>query len=366
MPTPPTVFEDFNFTNWSELLGPVQPGGAMVFSETQQTAGLVALLKKPLQKNSFMRRVRGYSYADAASPWRLRRVNPMAHPEIDFRYLRCTQVGFEDFQPAGNPANTNKQPFREIVDTTIDVDSWGYYAASKATLSFAALPYPVIEDDDYTQAWYVYEYDRNVDFYDQTSADIQIISAQTNSAILFAEGGTSCDPKGKPLGNEIGEYIPKMKLQWKWYNVPHEYVFDANDVPTKILKGLGRVNASTFRGYPKMTLLLAGVGFERFLNPWQWQGYRPSYSYNVTFVVDFFDPDPAVASPLFRGHNLLPWTKTTASTGNIWYSVTRTPAVGGLATPYIPHYEFENLFRHAQDTTVAPPAYPAYPTLPTC
>lgn len=365
MPIPPTTPADFNFTNWLEFIGASQPAGAQIFSETQQSAALVAKLSKPEQKISFLRRVRGYSYVDDTSitPYRLLRVNPMQHPEYGLRHLRATRVAFLDSHPAGNPENSadHFKPYREVTDDYIAVDRWAYYAISKATIDFTALPYPIIEDEDFGELWYQYEWQRNVNFFSQTATETSIISAETNQAVKFIEGTTN-NPKGKPIVGEIGEYVPKSTLTWTWYNVPHEYLFDpTTGIPTKILNSLGKVNHDTFNGFPKMTLLLNGVVFEPFLNPWQWENYRPSFSYNVTFVNSFFDPLPAVPSPIFRGHNLLPWSKGGTSNGSIWYSCSR-PANGGLTNPYLPVVDYGELFTHvlAPPATTIPP-FPSYP-----
>lgn len=365
MPIPPATPESFNFTNWDEFIASSQPAGPQIFSETQQSAAIVAWLKKPLQKASFLRRVRGYAYVDetSAEPYRLRRVNPMQHSEYGLRHLRATRVGFLDFNPVGNPENSadKNKPYNEETDSYIAVDRWPNYAASKATIDFTALPYPVIEDEDFGELWYEFEYKRNVNFFDQTATETSIISAETDQAIKFIEG-TPNNPKGKPIVGEIGEYVPKATLTWKWYNVPHEYLFDPiSGIPKKILSSLGKVNHDSFNGFPKMTLLLHGVMFEQFLNPWQWQNYLPSFSYNVTFVNSFFDPLPAVASPIFGGHNLLPWSKGGTANGSIWYSCSR-PANGGLVNPYLPVIDYGELFTHvlAPPATTIPP-FPAYP-----
>lgn len=358
-PTIPAVPEDFSFVNWQEMVAGSQPGGAQVFSETQQSAALVVHLQKPNQKNSFLRKVRGYSYADVGSPYRLYRINPMQHPEDGLRYLRATQVAFEDYHPAGNPANSadNYKPYRFVEDANIEVESWTYYGATRATVQFASVPYPIIHDDDYGESWYIYEYDRNVDWFAETTADISVLTAQTDKALKIIEGPAN----HTPIPADIGEYLPKLKLAWKWYNVPHEYIYGwSGNTPSKLLSGLGKVNSDTFRDYPKMTLLLEAFQLERFLNPWQWENYLPSFSYNITFCLSHFDPLPAVASPVFRGHNLLPWSQAGTSNGSIWFSASR-PANGGLANPYLPHYDFGELFSHADAPPSTLPAYPSYP-----
>jgi hypothetical protein len=349
MPLPPTVEHEYDIENWDAVVAQRDPAGPQVFTENQQSAALIAHLHSPLEKHSFLRQVRGYAYADSGSPWRLRRVNPIRHPE--YPHLVANRVAFVDSGLAGNPENEKQQPYRESPEESLLVRKHGYYCTSLATVDFAAVPYPIVEDDDFNEFWYVYEYQRNVDFQHQYTAETNIISAETGRSMAFVEGPPDTTPK-TTFPSELPEYIQKATLQWKWYNVPHEYIFDQFDYPKKLVEGLGRVNAEDFGGWDRMTLLYNSFQLEKFLYPWLWDdgAKLPAYGYNVTFVMSHFDPLSGVENPFYRGHNLLPWVKAPAINGSIWFSARRPNRNGdlGVGGPLIPTYDFDKLFEHVR------------------
>jgi hypothetical protein len=340
MPAPPTIPTDrvYDLVHWDEVIDKAQPGGAQTFTETQQSAALIAHIDKPLQKESFLRQTLGHAWADDAAPWRLRRHNPIRHPEHP--HLFASRVGFTDRGPAGNPARLDKLAKRDSIDSTLPVNKFAYYTSSTALVDFLALPYNFVDDGDYGEYWYVYEHQRNVDFEHEYSAQTNIISAETGRHMEFLEG----PPNGETFPGEVGEYLQKASITWKWYNVPREYIFNPFGIPKKIIDGLGKVNDDTFEGWDKQTLLFSTVNFEKFLYPWVVDdgAKRPAFGYNVTFVMSHFDPEPGVAMPVFRGHNLFPWTSSKyPAVGSVWFSAARPNGDG-----YIGEYDFQQLFKH--------------------
>ena len=345
----------FTFSQWKEILGATAPAGTDLFSETSESAALQVLIDNR-QKRDFLYKVAGYSWADRVSPYRLHRVNPMPHPFWGFMF--ATKVGFTPFQPAGNPNATDGQPKITSVypvSAGYPVNTTGYYAGCRAVVDYGALPYTVREDSDYGGTGFPDESARNVDWTASTTGDVSILSAETGDTLKWAETSTDGPTVGNPIQAPLGEYVNKTAFTWRWYGCASEYILDLSGIPIRFLRCLGKVNLTAFRGYPAGTLLLNGFVLERYALPWRTApetggtGTQPAFAYNVTFQVSHFDPTPAAASPIFRGHNLLPYSRQQGTDPNrsIWYAATRTGTSTGPR--YLPGYEFTTLFKSAID-----------------
>ena len=342
-PATPATEIAWTYADWEEVLAQQFPAGAELFSETNESCALAILIRNS-QRREFLYKVPGYCYADPGSPYRLRRVNPLPHPFWGFTF--ATQVGFTPFNPAGNPADIAGKPkvTYGFTSAAFPVDRSGYYTHCHAVVNFGSVPYPLREDSDFGTTGYLTEADRNVDYYADTAGEVSIISAETGSAITFIEGG----PVGKPFKGEIGEYVTKINLTWVWYGVPSTYLFNASGLPIRLLRCLGKVNLTPFRGNPAGTLLLSSFNLKRYAIPWRQSvgaSSDPVFAYHVTLVVSQFDPDTAVEPPAFRGHNLMPWAATRAANGSIWYAATRDGTTGGPR--YLQSAEYSDLFKHA-------------------
>ena len=369
---PPSAEKAWAYSEWQELIAASCPSGADLFSETSESAALSVVIQNG-QRRDFMFKTLGYTWCERTTPFRMHRVNPMPHPFWGFIY--ATQVGFTPFNPAGNPVDPDGKPKVTVTGTSFPVAAYSNYTHCHAVVNFGALPYSLREDFEFGSTTFLVESDRNVDWFANTTGEVQVISAETGRQLTFTEGpvgnpGPAVSPPPPPgvppppsvaksFQGEIGEYVVKANFTWKWFCCASEYLLNAAGLPSKILKGLGKVNLTAFRGHPAGTLLLTSFNLERYVLPWRLvpefggTGTEPAFAYNVTFIVSQFDPDPAVLSmtppgvPLFRGHNLQAWAATVDKINNsIWYAATR----GGKDDDprYLPSYEFAKLFEPAQ------------------
>ena len=340
---------DFTEDDWLERIA-LTPEGNHVFSKRSSKSSILVEIpfSKIVSAKSF---VLGYDYADKYAPYFLHRRNPIRHPlHLE---LVADSVQFRPYVPVGNPMNFDNAPHVDSADLSINITSYANYQKALMMVEFGQLPYNLRNDADRGTGWNN-EYERNVDFFSDVSAEVNVISASTAKALTFCEGSTP--PKGSSFPGDLGEYISKLNFVWKWFDVPHEYIFQPNGVPQKLLNCLGYVNNSKFAGCEAGTLLLQGVRLTKFQLPYVTSNYDPAFLYDVTFHVQFFDPPPALGYPdppapavpttgsQFRGHNLMPWAQKVAGKSSIWYAATRGGGTSDVR--YLPEIDFATMFEH--------------------
>lgn len=357
MPRPPffddPIDEDFDpESQWVEESESPKPGGGGSFSWGQASDALSCSIYDSLRL-PFIRNVCGFAWTNNSQ--RMFRQPPLRHPYYEWLY--ATGVDFHRDVPAGNPDPPINSRFAHYLtkNPTGSVPKHSYYEHCMATVKFEPIPYPALTDGEvYETETVAPESLRYVDYHHDTAPEISQISAKVGRVLKFAEGPAN-NPKGKEFPSEIFEYLCKTAISWKWYFVPHEFLFRTGDiVPRFVPECLGRVNSSAFKGGPAGVFLLLGAKLEKFQWPWMWPGLNagelyPAYGYHVTLVVSHFDPTPAVetagGTPLARGHNLLPWSPKVASHDTVWYLATRG---GGETDPrLIPGVDFRRIFLHA-------------------
>lgn len=348
MPEP--IFPDGDFTaaDWLEAVDAPHGMGEDIFSRESSEAKIVVQI--PFAKVKGAKRFAlGYAWTDdVGSPGFLFRLNPLPHPRHD--ELRAASVHIRPFIPLARDVAESGDPDYRGWDQSEHLDlpvrKWANFSQALMLVKFGQLPYVCLEDDDNPDDWEI-EFERNIDDTHEVAGEAQLLSAQTGRAIKFVEGPVG-DPNGKEYQGEIGEYVSRLNLSWAWYDVPREYVITPQGLPQKLLNCLGRVNSVEIGGHPPGTLLMLGFRMQKFMYPYRNEGRRPLFGYNVFLHFSQFDPQPAVEllsppeTPLFRGHNLMPWASSTA--GSIWYAATRG---GGAGDPrYIAEADYFQMFTH--------------------
>lgn len=152
---------------------------------------------------------------------------------------------------------------------------------------------------------------------------------------------------GKPIAQGVGRMLVHYNLSLTWYAIPEAYVpcaaarpyFLVSAGPQAIDTTIGKVNATTFAGYSKGTLLLMAVT----LKP-----YRSAFGqriYDITYMFKYFEPLTG------KGHNHILRHRTAPSASLIWYEVTvdgNTNLVAQTNGKSVYDFaEFKNLFRPA-------------------
>jgi hypothetical protein len=110
-----------------------------------------------------------------------------------------------------------------------------------------------------------------------------------------------------PLLHHPGNIIRYRKrlITLKWFQVPWEYLHNANEDPVKLALMEGTVNQVDFLGRPAGTLLCDGIDIERFTMPVATDRIDSlRYSANVTFTLKFWDPTVGDPDQGVRGWNL--------------------------------------------------------------
>lgn len=318
----------FEMDDWREFIGTEQPGGGEAFSLESGEATVVNLLDWG-KARSFLRFVLGFSYADRANPFRLRRENPVFHPR--FSWLSATTVSFASISPVGVQGAGTK--VEGAFPATAGVPPVAKYAKILATVRFTDRPWTFLEDEFATTP--ATEAERNTFF--EPVPSVEVISAEGLNNIKFANGPQAGEVIPAPFGTLMSK-ITKT-LNWMW--VPHEYISGDDPLqftPDNIMSCVGRVNSDTFLGHPPGTLLLQAPVFQRFRFPVLTRNNLYGYfAWNIKLPMQFFDPPRGVADANYRGHQLVP-----RRTDLLWYGAIREDGSSKL----FPEAPFANIFKH--------------------
>lgn len=324
-------------TDWEEDYASDQPGGGDSFSRDSGEAILVGSI--PFNKRRSARNViLGYAYADTGSPWALHRAIPWRHPT--YPEMRASEVHFRGYNPLGVGTNPNNKPYYAAAVPTEDLTRQMNYSRAHATVRFKPHPYLFLTD---TQLAGAAEYNRNAAVFDTLDPSLELLLADTEPFLKFAEGPQS----GIDFPGAIPEYIAKCLFVLAWFDVPYEFVA-APYIPSKIMQCIGYTNSVddwlnggiSGRGFPKGTLLLEAPRIRKKQQPiWTINDQAP-FMVDIFFPFKYFDPTPAlgVGSSLFRGWNLFPFART----GN-YYSVVRKDTA---STPFLGFKNFDAMFTH--------------------
>ena len=364
----PVLNNDKVTGDWVEL-GPLDggeaPAAGTVLARDDAAVkkhGLIPAAKEYDAHRKFV----GVAWADTASPWRLRRINPLPHPKN--WQLRCATADLVPFVP--RPVNQTVPPADPVyhpytvapyLASTPDgpdglkaarLPGELTYHRMKATLTFRPVPYPVLEDKEleYTVDGVPYvlpEIYRNTTVFEEVSPSLDVLLTDpVEPWLAWADSAASGPPTaGESVPGQIPEYVQRAALKALWVHVPQEFIIPAGGfLPTKIMNAVGKVNSSTWYGFPEGTLRLEAPVFRRYVQaavrvlP---TSYTVPFVYDVLFPFSWVDVAPAAilggGTPGGRGWNLFPFS----STGK-WYAVKRKTS----GTPYFPGYDFNKLFEH--------------------
>lgn len=349
MPTPyiEDLADEFDlFDDWVEEIGDNNPGSIQMSNDAQ---GATVVGFVPANKvRACVRWFLGYSYADTAAPWKLRRENPEFHPE--WSQLRAYDIDIRKFIPEANTDNPNNSPY--LPSPFTDYSFYAKYKWMRVTVRYRNFLYRFRTDDEIAVS--EQEWRRNTQVFTEPSVEALTVTGGM-SQLKFAETGPTGPTAGTtPFGAPMAMLLAKKMITVKWFAVPWEYLSEDDFVftPTKLDAVVGKVNSDTFMDrYPPGTLL--GMPYSAEPATWavapEYQG-DPLRLMNVTLRFSFFDPPRGAAAPLARGHNLMPWggTGTDATKGGDgkFYYATRDGTPTGA--PLIPTAAFEPVYTHVQ------------------
>lgn len=195
---------------------------------------------------------------------------------------------------------------------------------ARFNVTFTTLPYRVLTDDQLAKKFDGDESQRYV--FKPLKSTSEYISIMPGF-FRYKEGrpGPPNGPPGVPGGPGLGQKFPlgvakiltKVDLEWTWYNVPENFIFNNQQYPANILNGMGCVNSAAIWGYPKGTLLALPVEFtprNQPINPVTLglQPEDPPRSWDIKFLFKFWDPPIGTkgsgsVTPVTRGHNTNIW-----------------------------------------------------------
>lgn len=393
---PPVIVDDedpddeWNLSEWLELMADRKPGGPAVFSQQNQQATEVILV--PARKaRSCMRQMCGYSIANHTTFLLERPEVPVEHPW--YRHLWADSASVEFVTPIGNedePAlDGNGDPIPDQYLPKKGSDSFvnygpeytGNYAWAHVTVQFRHYRWRVWADWDVTwEDWEGEEWRRLV-ANSQTTPRLELIetSATEEGKVYFmdADAGGSTSPAIGPSGRATdgSVYIRKQITGYEivWKAVEEQYLtgeyqedIDGSLILPKfrrLSRYQGAVNSVEFLGHPAGTLLFAG--FKTV--PYPFAGVRTNYDFgliahDVYMTFDQIDPPrPAnvedwqgnpIATPK-RGWLTFPYRP---NENHYWFAATAGDGTtrGTADGKYIAEeLNFYDLFRHPDD-----PAYP--------
>lgn len=139
-----------------------------------------------------------------------------------------------------------------------------FYTKKQAQILFESLPYAVKEDNDLPSVGYTdREFDRYVTTRWQPSS--RFITRQDrffafeNESVQFKQG--------------VGVLIGEATIQWTWYGLPTDAIFNGAGIPTRAFELLGKINAGVFPsfqpsdGFGTGKLLLESIQLEPRMVP---------------------------------------------------------------------------------------------------
>jgi hypothetical protein len=330
----------FTETDWNESFSLSSPNKYSL-SRSKADVTLVGDIEYSKLK-SCTQYLLGYSYVGNDSNKSLCRITPAYHPIFTWLYAQAiTDISCKGL-PSDKTQITEDPPY-------LDTFRPGKYARAVFTVTYAPMPFNVLEDDQVTGEWQRYT-ELKCTPYSET------LTIPNGQLLYNASYYPSPGPDGKPVISPLTKIKQsKVKFEFVWHEVPMDYICDTSlkesdgvtdnpnyMIPTKLLAIQKCVNSSTFLGQPAGTLLCEDVKIERGVFPVATDVLDQNMLMaTVTFTFIKFDP-PRHPSETTQGWNLLPWsdgryypTKIAATSG----------ATGFYSTPYAT-YNFEDAFKH--------------------
>lgn len=397
--------DEWEISEWLELMADAHPGGPALFGAQQQSASVVIRLEAtrpgglPGRIRSCVRQILGYSVADNTEYILTRPAVPIQHPW--FPWLWADSVSVLPTGPLGNPdfpapsGTDHTYPKLESAVLTYEealtADQSRYgprytgnYGSAVVTVQFRHYPWVVLADDDEAWVWSTpsEEWRRMCSMVRMTPKLDLIASEGTETGKFYfaetnvADGNTgpTAGPSGTPFNGAV--YVRKSQtgftVCWKCVEEQYligEYPADYSDrliMPNieRFDRYIGTVNSAEIWGQPAGTLLFAGYETVRYPQPIRTSTSFGLLAHDVYFTFDKTDPprpasvqDSAGADiadeDRKRGHLVFPYRPNesqhwfTATAGSV---TTRGKYTGRFALEELDH---RHLFRHHKD-----PMYP--------
>lgn len=313
-------------------------------SMDQSVTQLVAEFPWELRSNMISRWL-GYQYKDGT---KLKRVLPVAHPYFEF--MRCRRV-----------LNIRGMKWRgEVPRSPVDLGpafprpKFADYDKVEVAFQFETMPFTYKTDEQITHEHERYVYKRMEPGYETI-----YIEGGTGDTGAFKfdtiSGYSGSDNPSAKVAFHNGRTVPLQvaRVLWTWYDVPLEFITDANGKYTNFMGvsgsptkpgGIGRINDAAFGGFPAYTLLCDVPQIDLRPNPIPVNiTTTASYLANITFTFHYFEPPPdqlgsGVSTNL--GHNMAMWRFDRK-----WYPV----SINGAGTERVyKTFDFNKLFQVAQ------------------
>jgi hypothetical protein len=252
-------------------------------------------------RRSFIALVLGFATkgpADGDGYPTLQRQLPMRHPDFPWLYASgISDLRGVDWQ--GKDAGAGAGPYSD-------------YQVCRATVHFTAPPYRIAADGTVPN-----EYNRFV--LQRTRPSVEF-AASDRDYFQFTSG-PSYNANSPSFHGSYGLKVGKISLQYTWFGVPDNYLFNSNGLSPAVDNTLGMVNSSTFDGYTAGTLFFEGVEYEPMMfsvDPVGVLGYSPGYpprGWNVTYTFIYFAPGWNTAPDIDRNYYPIVTSNKNGATG---------------------------------------------------
>jgi hypothetical protein len=382
---PEAPADEWDYPDWVEKMGQEKPGGAGTFSHQMSEDTLVITLPGN-QVRSCVRQVLGWSWADVAAPWQLRReACPIQHPR--FPWLWADAVSVQPHNPLAQLQTdlTYKPKTEGVGFGGYSPTHHGCYARADVTVRFRPAHGEQWRDDDpkWSDDYSGKEWLRSFGLLNK-SVQLDIIStegANDDASLYFADGvvngggtGPLAGPGGTPFNGTQFVRYPRTVMRFLWKNVPQEYlsgefVFTESSAgsriapyPARLVRALGRVNSAPFPGadspYVAGTLLFTGFEEIPYQQPVRTDTEFGLWASDVILTFEHVDPpldptartypDDGSVADVKRGWHLYPYRPTSY----FYYATAGTEATRGTysGVSQLREYDFHHLFRHRSDT----------------
>lgn len=295
-------------------IGGTQPGGGDTFSIDAAEAVLVYVIDWR-KARAFIRWALGFDYADKGPPYRIHRENPQRHPRWPKLYAKT--VHFSSISPKANDEGTGRpQPnspnYPAVFLDTLGIGKQGYYDSCYCTVRYDRPNYDVLEDHllgDISQPLThpASELWRNCVADSQSS--VELLTAEGGQAQFVWKETRVAPPGGQPgpditegnnvVANTFAIRVSRTKILLKLHRWPESYLSENSFIPfyKNIVECAGKVNSTTFLGFPAGTVRLDAPTSERFQYPVStFDGYGAFFGVNLAIPLTYFNPS-ALGAP---------------------------------------------------------------------
>lgn len=295
-------------------------------SPTEMYAGGIGKAKRTFDvrwedRVRFMTAVLGWSepiYTDLGAFSYIRRQPPLAYPAIQI--VKNSKIGWatepsefwlhavsvDSVEPIGIDRSRLSDPppsgSSQIVAETEDPDGLFRHDRARITVSFEALPYRVLADDQVPATIALTAAEYNMYRYVSRTIQPHAEHLTLNFGQLFWAADAPGGLANQPATNQVGKIIPSLELVFTWHQVP--------GFPEQAFNMIGRINSFAITDYAPGTLrsFTYAAGTLLFTGM-ELKTYRMStgiYCNDVVYRMKYFSAiDPSTGNKYSpeRGHN---------------------------------------------------------------